>query len=100
MIPLFSTPLTASGIVFSGPVYFGGFLLGTDGVNDPTITIYDGTDNTGLKIVPTNTYDASALGLNGAQEGSLVKCNSGIYVEITGSNVEIAVRYRPNMVNV
>lgn len=95
MIPLFSSKKTASGIVHTGHCWFGGLLLGMDGVNDVTVTVYDGIDNSGTEIVPTNTYDSSSLGINGAQEGTLVVCSTGIYVEITGANAEVCVRYRP-----
>ena len=78
-----STKLTESGTFFTGTGYFVGFLVGTDGVNDPTITIYDGIDNTGEEFVPTNQYDASLLGINGAMFPFLKVCSVGAYCEIS-----------------
>lgn len=89
------TKHTASGIVRTGPCVFQGFLLGTDGVNDPVITIYNGLDNTGTEIVPTCTYDASAYGLNGVV-GVNQYCDVGLYIEITcGGAVEAVVQFTP-----
>jgi hypothetical protein len=87
--------LTASGILYTGKCIFQGFLLGTDGVNDPVVTIYNGVDNTGQEIVPTATYDASAYGLNGCT-GINQYCDVGIYVEITcAGTVEVVVQHSP-----
>jgi len=89
------TKFTASGIVCTGPCVFMGFLLGTDGVNDPVITLYNGTDNSGQEIVPTCTYDASAYGLNGCT-GIHQYCDKGLYVEITcAGTVEVVIQYAP-----
>ena len=87
------TKFTASGVVHTGPCVFMGFLIGTDGVTDPVITIYNGTDNSGEEIVPTCTYDGSAYGLNGAT-GLHQYCDKGLYIEITGS-VEVVMQYAP-----
>lgn len=84
--------LTASGISHAGECLLGGLLLGTDGVNDPTITVYDGLDNTGREIVPTTTYDASALGLNG-YTGTIELCRTGVYIEIScAGTVEVVAK--------
>ena len=86
---------TATGIVVAEPCVFGGFLLGTEGVNDPTITIYDNASAaSGEELVPTNEYDASLLGLNGAV-GFRVHAKNGIYIEIDagGGNCEVTVMY-------
>lgn len=91
------TKITSSTAVYTGACEFRGFLLGTDGVNDPVITIYNGTSNAGGEIVPTSTYDASQLGLNGVtglQPG--VHCDTGIYIEITcEGTVEVVPYYTP-----
>ncbi len=86
---------TASGAVYTGPCIFHGFLLGTDGTNDPVITFYDNTAASGSEIVPTATYDASLLGLNGAT-GMYQYCAAGIYVEITCTGaVEVVTQFAP-----
>lgn len=86
---------TASGLVHAGPCIFQGFVIGTDGTNDPSITIYNNIAGSGQEVVPTATYDASALGLNGAT-GFHQWCDTGLYVSITCSgSVEVAIQYIP-----
>ena len=85
-----------TGLICTGPGVFGGFLLGMDGANDPTITIYDNTEASGEEMVPTSTYDASTLGLNGALIGKhLPGFKNGLYVEVTITGAkEIVVFYK------
>ena len=91
-----TTKRTTSGTVKSGESFLGDMVLGTDGVNDPVVTVYDGTDNTGTELIPTATYDSSALGLNGVVFQYARHCEVGIYVEITcGGTVEVVVGWRP-----
>jgi len=91
----FVTTVTTSQIITTSPAVLLGMQLGTDGSNDPIVTVYNGTDNTGGEIVPTATYDASALGLNGFIGAYDKKAYSGIYVEITCAGaVEVTIDYR------
>jgi len=88
---------TADGIVCSGPCLFGGFMLGDmDGVNDPSVAIYDGLDNSGSEVISTNSLDASALGLNGALLGFVVRFGTGCFVEIVagGGTLKVTVFYK------
>lgn len=86
---------TASGVVRTGSCIFQGLLIGTDGVNDPTVTLYNNTAASGDEVVPTATYDASALGLNGLT-GVNVWCDKGLYVEIACSgDVVVVIFYSP-----
>ncbi len=87
---------TDSGIVHSTWSIVFGFLLGCDGVNDPTVTIYNGQSVVaGQEIVPTNTYDASALGLNGAV-GLNIYCPDGVYVTMScAGTVEVLTYFTP-----
>ena len=86
---------TSSGIVRTGKCIFHGFLIGTDGVNDPTITVFDNTAASGQEIIPSATYDASQLGLNGVT-GINMYCANGIYVEITCAGAcEVVIQYTP-----
>ena len=86
--------VTATGAVSSNACVISGMLIGTDGSNDPVVTVYDNTTNTN-EVIPTTTYDASVLGLNGVtlpKDG--VKCQTGIYVEITcAGSVEVLIYY-------
>lgn len=89
------TIFTASGLINSGPCVFYGFTIGTDGVNDPTIAIYNNTAGSGQKVIPSNSYDASLLGLNGAT-GMKVWCDMGLFITITcAGNVEVVPQYVP-----
>lgn len=92
--------LTASGKITEEPGYLHGFLLGTDGSNDPTVTFYDGISPIqGNEIVPTATYDASALGLNGVtlpdSFNRAVPFDDGLYCSITlaAGTAEVMVYY-------
>ena len=89
--------ITESGIAMAGPGIFCGVLVGTDGTNDPTITIYDHASTTsGTEVMPTTTFDASALGLNGFMPGFGILCQNGLYVEIScAGTVEVTVLRRP-----
>ena len=90
---------TATGgqVVISRPGVIYGYLVGLDESNDATITIYD--DNsaaTGNEVIPTNTYDASVLGVNGATlPGDGVKCKKGIYCYcvLAAGQAEVTVYY-------
>lgn len=89
--------IAASGIIYNGPCIFRGFLLGTDGVNDPTITIYNNIAASGEEVIPTCTYDATALGLNGAT-GIMQYCEKGLYAAISvagGGACELVPQYSP-----
>jgi hypothetical protein len=87
--------ITASQIITSSRAILFGYQIGADAVNNPTITVYTGTDNTGKIIVPTVTYLASALGMNGLIISYIKKAYDGIYVEITtAGTVSVAIDYR------
>ena len=89
-----STKLSATGTAYTGKCLFHGFILGTDGSNDPTITIYDGTDNSGGEVVPTADQPADQKGWYGLIHYNCL-CRDGIYVEITCSGtVEVVVLWR------
>lgn len=86
---------TASGLVYSGACILHGYLVGTNGVNDPEVTIYDNTAASGNEAIPTCTYDASLLGMNGAT-GLKVRCKNGLYLAITCAGaVEVTVFFTP-----
>lgn len=88
--------VTTSATVHTGNCVFGGFLVGGDSINNPTITIYDNTSAAGDEVVPTATYDAEAEGLNGFSPVKPIRCRKGIYVERTlaAGAAEITVYYK------
>ena len=83
MVEAQSTKLSSSGIVTPYNSILVGVQIGMDATNDLTLTIYNGVDNTGTEILPTNQYDASALGLNGVVMPYGKHCPNGIYLEMT-----------------
>lgn len=90
-----TTKLTATGLAVKGPCNLCGMLVGgTDGVNDPTVTIYNNTEASGVEVMPTCDFDAATDGLNGFMPGFMIHCNLGIYVEITClGTVEVVIYY-------
>lgn len=103
MAQAYATKLAFGGndttVAIPNPCVFYGFLLGCDGAYDPQVTIFDSasTTTTGkTEIVPTNTYDSSALGLNGALPPVGIRCNEGITVTVAinaSGDVEVTVLY-------
>ena len=94
-----TSAVITSGIICTGPCAFGGALIGDkDGVNDMTVTIYDGTSSaTGnTEIMPTTIFDGTIKGLEGVSENRKVQCADGIYVLVAGAGtIRVTVRYKP-----
>lgn len=88
---------SSSDVVYTGRCKLYGILIGTDGTNDPTVTVFDNTSAAGNEVIPTVTYDASLQGLSGAtMPGEGILCKNGIYVEISvggGGSVEVVILY-------
>ncbi len=105
MQEIFGTPLrlTATTQVHDGEGFIFSMLIGSDTVNDPVVAIHDcatGDQAAGNQIVPSATYDASILGINGVVFKISKQFTSGLYVAIanigTGS-VVIDWRSQGNM---
>ena len=76
--------------------YLLGFLLGTDGVNNPRFSLHHGTANTDEEKVPSTTYDAAAHGANGVMFTFRTPCSGGIFFnDEAGINYECIVYYQP-----
>jgi hypothetical protein len=85
----------ASSIITDQRSVLMGIQIGMDSANDPTITVYDGTDANGEVLIPTGVYDASVLGLPRVSFSYDKRAYNGIYVDITcGGTVEVTVDYR------
>ena len=86
MQDIYGTPIriTASTLIHTGEGFLFSFLIGTDTVNDPVFAIYDDADGAtpGNQIVPSTTYDASILGINGAVFKVSKNFTTGLYVAI------------------
>jgi hypothetical protein len=83
--------LTATGVVMNAPGFLHGVLVGTDGTNTVTITLYDNASaGSGTKLTPAFTV----LGTVGAQMIIFpsVWCKAGIHATIAvagGGTTEI-----------
>jgi hypothetical protein len=84
-----------SGVINAGACLLCGFLLGTDGVNDPTLTFYNAQAATAeTDVVPTTTFEASTYGLSGFMPGEVaIDCPNGLYVEVANMGTGEGVVY-------
>ena len=83
----FTKTITASGSIINVPCWFVNMKIGMDNTNDPEITVYDsnGAPTDGeTELIPTQVYDASAMGLNGIS-GDQSYCRYGVYVTLHAS---------------
>jgi hypothetical protein len=87
--------LATSGQAFSGFGNIVGMLIGTDGVSDPTVVLFDGTSNAGVQKTPNADQPAAQEGYFGFMPGDLViPCKDGCYCEITcAGTVDVIVYY-------
>lgn len=99
MTNFYATPvrLEASALVHTGRGVIMSLLVGTDGVNDPVVAVHDDIDGdtAANEILPSATYDASALGINGVVLKFAKKYTTGLYVKLAnmGSGA-VVVDYR------
>ncbi len=74
--------------------YLLGIVIGTDGINDPTVGVYNGTSTLDPAVLPETEFDASLKGLNGVMFSAKVDCPNGILVNIQGLGArEVTVYY-------
>ena len=85
-----------TGLTIPGRTKFCGFMVATDGANDPTVAIYDNTAGSGTILVPSTTFDASALGINGAMLFEPIPLSTGLYVDITCAGTVSVTVYTTN----
>lgn len=74
----------ANEVAVDHSCFFWGYLIGMDGSNDPTVTVHDhnAAAAAGPEVVPSNTYDASALGVNGVMFPERVEMKNGIVLAV------------------
>ena len=87
MQQIYGTPYRAAASVqiHDGEGFLFSFLIGTDTVNDPIVAIHDcatGNQAAANQIVPSTTYDASILGINGVVFQVSKRFTSGLYIAI------------------
>ncbi len=87
--------LSTSGIVHTGHANIVGMLIGTDGVNDPSVILYDGVDNSGEPKTPAADQPSTQAGYFGFMPGDLaIPCQEGIYCDIVcAGTVDVIVYY-------
>lgn len=83
--------LSASAQIKTGKTYVSGVFVITDSVNPATVTLYDsvgvGTNaNTIAKVSATSTTGANSLAFI-----SRVRCDTGLYCQITGTGAPQAI---------
>jgi len=89
---LSSGELSSDTTVHTGPGFFLGVVIITDGTNDASATIYDNTENSGTEVWGTHTV-IGANHIGGAVPPVPVYCATGIRLDV-GSNTTAVVYYR------
>lgn len=83
----------ASHQVETSPVNLLGILIRTDGVNDPTVAVYDGTAESNTVRIPSTEYEADVKGLNGVMLTFRLPCPNGLLVVISGDGARTVSVY-------
>lgn len=82
--------LDADTQIYTGRGTLNGVLLTGDGTNDASVIIYDNTSAAGTEL-----FKASVPSSNISQYFDLgkVRCENGIYADVSGTNAEFIVYY-------
>ena len=87
--------ITASTLIYTGSGLLFGIQLGTDGTNDPTITVWDGVGAAGVRLLPTAGYEADYKGLGGFTCAYGKSFITGLYVAVAcAGTVYVTIDYR------
>ena len=84
--------MTSSGQAVTGACWITGLAVVTNGTNDATITVYDGTSTSGAMI--GTYYVPGALYGDRAVWTFPRRVNNGIYVNVSGTGASAVVEYR------
>ena len=79
--------------VETSPVNLLGLLVRTDGLNDPTVGVYDGTAASNTVRIPLTEYEADVKSLNGVMLTFRLPCPNGLLVVITGDGARTVSVY-------
>jgi hypothetical protein len=79
-----ATRIIVSTQIHTGKGYLYSLLIGVDTINNPVVAVYDdvGGATAANQIVPSTTYDATALGLNGVVLKFAKEFVTGLYISI------------------
>ena len=91
--PCDSNNITASTLILTGKGILCGFLVNS--TNAGTIKFWDNTSAAGQVITGTITPAAGAYFELGGDSGIAV--NTGIYVTIAGTALDVTILYKPNI---
>lgn len=88
---LSTTNLTSSGQACSGRCYLSGMTVYTDGTNDATIIVYNGTSASGAEVTRYKVF--GALYSDRVTWPYPIACQAGIYVAVSGTGAGAIVEY-------
>jgi len=75
---------TASALVHTGPCLWTALIIRTDGTNDATVTVYDGTSDSGDEVAEFKVKGDELSG--GVVWGKLsIEMEDGIYMTLAGT---------------
>ena len=87
-----STALASSGQACSGKCYLTGLTVYTNGTNDATVVVYDGTSASGKEVSRMKVF--GGLFVDKLPPFTFpVFCQSGIYLTISGTGAGAIVEY-------
>jgi len=87
-----------STLIYTGSVFLFSLLIGTDTLNDPVISVHNAVngDTAANEVVPSSTYDASLLGINGFILHFAKHLDTALYVKIASiGSGSVVADYRP-----
>lgn len=80
------TRIAVSTLIHDEPCFLAKIVIGSDGTNNPVVAAYnedDDSETAAKEILPSQTYDAVSLGLNGIVYQFMEKCDTGLYISIS-----------------
>jgi hypothetical protein len=89
-------PALASAQAVLGECIFSGLLIQPDGVNEVTVNVYDNTEASGNRLLPSDVKVNGANGLWTIGFYPGIDVNNGIYIELAvagGGSAEYQVLY-------
>jgi len=87
-----TTEQDSAAAVFTGPGFFAGISITTDGTNNVSVDIYDNTAASGKQLTQTLVFIGTDR-VRTFSVGNLIKVDNGIYVNLTCSGTYEYVVY-------